>query len=83
MNTDTIQKQVIDTIFNLLENSTLKITANTNAEEIPEWSSLKHVVILNELESVFNISFDFEDVLELTTVKEIINKIDELVHENN
>lgn len=83
MDKNTIQEQVINIIFNLLENNNLKIDKNTDSEDIAEWSSLKHILILNEIESIFKINFDFEDILELTTVEEIIKKTSELVNENN
>lgn len=83
MDKNTIQEQVINIIFNLLENNNLKIDQNTDSEDVAEWSSLKHILILNEIESIFKINFDFEDVLELTKVDEIINKTMELVNENN
>lgn len=83
MDKNTIQEQVIKTIYNLLENNNLKIDSKTNSEDIAEWSSLKHILILNEIENIFKINFDFEDILELTTVEEITNKISELKNENN
>jgi len=83
MDNKKIINQTIDTVYNLLENSNLKITKETNSEEIAEWTSLKHVLILNELESIFKITFDFEDILELTTIEEISNKITELKNGNN
>lgn len=75
--------QVISTIINVLENGNLKIDINTDSDDVAEWTSLKHVLILNEIESVFDITFDFEDILELSTVKEIVDKITELKNEDN
>lgn len=46
-------------------------------QSIPEWDSLSHMVLVNEIETHYEITIDTEDVLEMGSVlqvKEIIKK---------
>jgi acyl carrier protein len=48
-------------------------------QSIPEWDSISHMVLISELESMFDISLDTEDVIDMSSVlkaKEILNKYD-------
>lgn len=50
------------------------ITEDTKAEEIEEWDSLAHVMLIGELEEKLGISIPLEEAVEITTVKEILEK---------
>jgi len=46
-------------------------------QSIPEWDSISHMVLITELEDVFDISIDTDDVVDMSSVakaKEIIAK---------
>jgi len=81
------QQQILDKtiqiVFSLLENNNLVIDKNSSSENIAEWNSLKHIQIINEVEVQFGISFDIDDILDLTTVHDIANKIFELKNANH
>ena len=44
-------------------------------DEIPEWDSLKHIQLLSSIEDAFGIEIQFEDALEMISVKSIMSKI--------
>ncbi len=53
------------------------ITDDLGYQSIPEWDSISHMVLISELESIFDISLDTEDVIDMSSVgkaKEILNK---------
>ena len=44
-------------------------------DEVPEWDSLKHIRLLSSIENAFGIEIQFEDSLEMISVKLIMSKI--------
>lgn len=45
-----------------------KITEETSTDNLPEWDSLGHLMVIMELESEFGITFKTEDILVITSV---------------
>ena len=45
-------------------------------DQISEWDSLKHIHILSAIDDYFGIEINFEDAIEMISVKEIIKMID-------
>ena len=48
-------------------------------QSIPEWDSISHMVLISELEEVFDIELETDDVIDMSSVakaKEILNKYD-------
>jgi acyl carrier protein len=46
-------------------------------QSIPEWDSISHMVLISEIEEIFNISIDTDDVIDLSSfekAKEILTK---------
>ena len=44
-------------------------------DEVQEWDSLKHIQLLSAIEDAFRIEIQFEDTIEMVSVKSIISKI--------
>ena len=62
---------------NALTISEDKIIDSLKYQSIPEWDSVSHMVLITELEDVFEISLDTEDVIDMSSVlkaKEILAK---------
>ena len=54
-----------------------KIVDALKYQSIPEWDSVSHMILITEIEDVFNISLDTEDVIDMSSVakaKEILLK---------
>lgn len=82
MKLEDIQENVIKIVCNVLENSKLSIDVSTSSEDISEWTSLRHILIISEVEKEFNINFELEDILEMTNISAISIKIYELLDAN-
>ena len=52
-----------------------KIDLNLSMDEIPEWDSFKHYEVVTAVENEFKIKFKIADVLEITSIPIIKNKI--------
>ncbi len=45
-----------------------RVVDSLSYESIPEWDSVAHMSLITELESVFNIMLDTDEILALSTV---------------
>jgi len=50
-----------------------EININTGMNDIPQWSSLTHIFIIDNIESTFNIQFTPNDIEKSINVNQIIN----------
>ncbi|KIC63967.1 acyl carrier protein [Chryseobacterium sp. RG1] len=44
-------------------------------QEIPEWDSMSHLLIVEALEQYYQVKFDFNDIMEMGTVGKIREKM--------
>lgn len=70
----TIQEEIIALIEDLLKVPAGTITVDTQIADVEEWDSLAHVMIIGELESALGIEIPLDDAIELTSVKELLEK---------
>ena len=48
------------------------ITEDTRMDDLEEWDSLAHVMLIGELESQLGISLSVDEAVEITCVKELL-----------
>jgi len=48
------------------------ITKDTRMEDVEEWDSLAHVMLIGELEAKLNISIPLTEAVDITSVQEIL-----------
>ncbi len=65
------------TIIELIKNTfnDNNITEKTTPNDVDEWDSLGHIMLIQTIEEKFKISFEIEELLEFDSVKDIINAI--------
>lgn len=68
------QQEIIALIEELLKVPAGTITMDTQIADVEEWDSLAHVMIIGELETQLNVSIPLDDAIELTSVKELLEK---------
>ena len=76
-NTLTIVQNICRKVFN---DSSLIITDQTSAIDIANWDSLNHVVLIMEVEKVFNIKFALGELQDLKNVGSLVEIIDKKVN---
>jgi acyl carrier protein len=52
-----------------------QITMETSASDIPLWDSVGHLTLASNLEEVFGISLDVDELMEMENVREIVRII--------
>lgn len=69
-----MKEKIIALIETALELPAGSITEDTKIEDVEEWDSLAHVMIIGELEEKLGIVLPLEEAIELTGMRELLEK---------
>jgi len=72
---DKIDKEIYGLIANILNIPIDKISLNTGIDNQSDWDSLNHILIMNEIEKVFEISLSPNDVINMINIESISNNL--------
>ena len=76
--------EVLNRIFKeKLCDQTVEINLDTTADDILEWNSLKHLVIILAIENHFQIKFNPIQLSNMQNIEEMVNTIIDLVKSKN
>jgi len=64
--------EVFRRVFN---NSTLVLRDDLTANDVENWDSLSHMILISEVENVFNIKFKLKELNKMRNVGEMIDLI--------
>lgn len=70
-----MREKIIALIEETLELEPGTVTENSMIDEIEGWDSLAHVLIIGELENQLDISIPLDEAVEITSVKELFEKV--------
>lgn len=68
-----MKEQILALIEEVLQVPAGTVTEETVMEDLEEWDSLAHVMIIGQLEEL-GVSIDLEEAADITSVKEILEK---------
>ncbi len=68
-----MKEQIIELIENILQVLPGTVTENTKVEDLEQWDSLAHVMIIGELEEKLGISIPLDEAIEIRSVQEILD----------
>ncbi len=69
-----MKDKIITLIEELLKVEVGTITENTKIEDVEQWDSLAHVMIIGELEEKLGISIPLDEAIEIADMKELLEK---------
>ena len=69
-----MKEKIIELIEEVLGVEAGTICEDTRIQDVEEWDSLMHVMIIGELESRLGISIPLEEAAEMESVREILEK---------
>jgi acyl carrier protein len=75
MNKEEILRSVQEVFRKTFEKPDLVISDSTSPRDIKKWDSLNHVLLISEIEKVFNVRFELQDMLESRSVGDICRTI--------
>lgn len=67
-----MKQEIIALIEEILKVEPGTITEETRIEDVEEWDSLAHVMIIGELEEKLKISLPMEEAIEITSMKDLL-----------
>lgn len=67
-----MKEKVLLLIEEILKVQVGTVTEDTLIEDVEQWDSLAHVLIIGELEARLGISLPLEEAIELSSVKELL-----------
>jgi len=75
MDNKEILNQVQEIFHDQLDDETIVITNETNAEDVDDWDSLTHIMLVVAIEKQFKIKFTSTEIVSWKNVGEMINCI--------
>ena len=75
MSNEEILKEINEIFVEVLENTEIIISELTTAEDIEEWDSLSHIMLVTEIEKKFNKRFTSFEILSWKRVSDMIQSI--------
>lgn len=76
-----IKEKVASVFSEVLNVNESIITPDLSIGDIPEWDSMGNLAVIARLESEFGIDFPMDELMNLTSVQEIIDRIERLKNE--
>ena len=73
-----MDEKIISIMAKVLEVEPSEIELDCGIGDMPEWSSLKHLQIISELEQAFSIKLQPQDIMELEEIGDLVNLVKEL-----
>ena len=58
-----------------LDDETIELGMETTANDVDDWDSLNHPVLISEIEKHFNVTFKLKEVIGFKNVGDIVNGI--------
>jgi acyl carrier protein len=77
MDTNEILNQVQEIFHDQLDDESIILTSETTADEVEDWDSLNHIMLVVAIEKHFNVKFTSNEILSWKNVGEMMKCIQE------
>ena len=71
-----VKNKVNEIVADVLQIDVKTIKETDSPETIDKWTSLFHVLIIDKIEKEFGISFNFDELIEIESVKDIYSSLE-------
>lgn len=78
MNRNEIFEKIKSIFENFFDNE-VTVNMDTTMDNLVEWESVAHIQLIFELEEIFGIEFEAEEIVTLDSIEKIIDSIEEKV----
>ena len=75
MTENEILSQLNIIFIRVFENDKIIVTSNSSADDVEEWDSLSHTLMISEVEKHFNVKFKLKELLAFKNVGDMIRCI--------
>lgn len=73
-----IEKEVIEIIADIIHVPESGLSIETEMENVSEWDSMRHMMILTTTQEHFCIEFPEDDIFDLVSVRSIVDEVAKL-----
>jgi len=70
-----ILKKVQKIFIDVLEDENIILSYNTTSNDIEDWDSLNHIVLIVEIEKEFNFKFELKEIQSFKNIGELCDNI--------
>lgn len=70
-----LQDEVISVVSRVIKTSVSDLSAESGLGNVGGWDSLNHTILVLELENVFDVAFDFDELDSIVTVATIVESL--------
>ena len=64
---------IFRTVF---EDESIILTEDTSPDDIPDWDSLSQILLIEEIEKLFHVQLELDEVFTIHNIKDMINIIE-------
>jgi acyl carrier protein len=75
---DSTDKKLKDILTKILLIDKTKISYNMSRKNVKEWDSMAHLMLVSEIEAVFEVTMNDDDIMEIQTVADIKKTLQKL-----
>ena len=75
MSKEEILVTIKESFVRVLEHDNFELNESTTAKDVDGWESITHLLIMNDIEKVFNIKFKLMDLMAMENVGDLINTV--------
>ena len=75
MNRNEVFERMLSICKDVFDDDSLVLTESTTAADVEGWYSLTHLLLVNELEENFDVSFTLDDVTESRNLGELLTAL--------
>jgi acyl carrier protein len=72
---ETIFVKVTEIIRKVVQKKNIELRVETSSKDVAGWDSLRHVMIIADVEKEFGITIDFMEILEIKTIGDICQTV--------
>ena len=76
MSREDILTKVNKAFSSVLEHNNFELTNATTADDVDGWESITHMMIISEIEKIFDIKFKLMDLMNMNSVGDLLNCIE-------
>jgi acyl carrier protein len=74
-----IVEKTCDVLRDFFGDAAGDVTEETNSESVEDWDSVSHIQVIFEIEEVFGVQFDADDIPQLVSVGAIADEVEALL----
>ncbi len=82
MDRQVVQQKIQMAFERVLEHTNFQLEDNTSAKDVDGWDSITHMMIITEIEELFQIKFKLTDLMSMNNISDLIIVVEKEVEQH-